>query len=166
MRKRMALLVCIDVRVDGDTGASWRSPRGEDDPYRGEAIRVLRRTMVRLKKGETVKLHFVSEDVVHGMYVKPLKIDTDIQPGEWYGGDGDADAGGQVHGDLRPLLWCGTRQHEDDVHRGRVASGRKISLSAPAVVVNYVKKFRIRRAGGSAIRTAIQLRLLVGARPR
>jgi cytochrome c oxidase subunit II len=36
---------------------------------------------IRLKKGETVKLHFVSEDVVHGMYVKPLKIDTDIQPG-------------------------------------------------------------------------------------
>jgi cytochrome c oxidase subunit II len=37
--------------------------------------------VVTLKKGETVKLHFVSEDVVHGMYVKPLKIDTDIQPG-------------------------------------------------------------------------------------
>src|SRR3954453_17711162 len=37
--------------------------------------------VVTLKKGETVKLHFVSEDVVHGMYVKPLKLDTDIQPG-------------------------------------------------------------------------------------
>jgi cytochrome c oxidase subunit 2 len=37
--------------------------------------------VVTLKKGETVKLHFLSEDVVHGMYVKPLKLDTDIQPG-------------------------------------------------------------------------------------
>ena len=37
--------------------------------------------VVTLKKDETVKLHFVSEDVVHGMYVKPLKIDSDIQPG-------------------------------------------------------------------------------------
>lgn len=36
---------------------------------------------VHLKRGETVKLQYVSEDVVHGMYVKPLKIDTEIQAG-------------------------------------------------------------------------------------
>lgn len=28
-----------------------------------------------------MKLHFVSEDAVHGMFVRPLKLDTDIQPG-------------------------------------------------------------------------------------
>jgi cytochrome c oxidase subunit 2 len=35
-----------------------------------------------LKKGETVKLKIVSEDVTHGLYLKPLKIDADIQPGK------------------------------------------------------------------------------------
>jgi len=37
---------------------------------------------ITLKKGETVKLRIVSEDVTHGLYLKPLKIDADIQPGK------------------------------------------------------------------------------------
>ncbi len=37
---------------------------------------------VTLKKGETVKLQFTSEDVTHGFLVKPLKIETDIVPGK------------------------------------------------------------------------------------
>lgn len=37
---------------------------------------------ITLKKGETVKLKIVSEDVTHGLYLKPLKIDADIQPGK------------------------------------------------------------------------------------
>ena len=35
-----------------------------------------------LKKGETVKLKITSDDVTHGLYMKPLKIDADIQPGK------------------------------------------------------------------------------------
>ena len=37
---------------------------------------------ITLKKGETVKLRIVSEDVTYGLYLKPLKIDVDIQPGK------------------------------------------------------------------------------------
>lgn len=37
---------------------------------------------VTLKKGETVMLRLTGEDVVHGMFVRPLKIDTDIPPGK------------------------------------------------------------------------------------
>lgn len=37
---------------------------------------------ITLKKGETVKLRIVSEDVTHGLYLKPLKIDADIEPGK------------------------------------------------------------------------------------
>lgn len=37
---------------------------------------------ITLKKGETVKLRIISEDVTHGLYLKPLKIDTDIEPGK------------------------------------------------------------------------------------
>ena len=37
---------------------------------------------ITLKKGETVKLRIVSQDVTHGLYLKPLKIDADIEPGK------------------------------------------------------------------------------------
>lgn len=37
---------------------------------------------VALKKGETVTIRIHSEDVVHGLFVRPLKIDTDIEPGK------------------------------------------------------------------------------------
>ena len=36
---------------------------------------------ITLKKGETVKLVLTSQDVVHGFYLKPLKIDEIIEPG-------------------------------------------------------------------------------------
>ena len=35
-----------------------------------------------LKKGETVRLRVRSEDVTHGLFLRTLKIDTDIVPGE------------------------------------------------------------------------------------
>jgi cytochrome c oxidase subunit 2 len=38
-----------------------------------------------LKKGETVKLHVRSEDVTHGLFLRALKIDTDIVPGQTQG---------------------------------------------------------------------------------
>ncbi len=35
---------------------------------------------LKLKKGETVTLHLVSEDRVHGFFQRALGIDTDIDP--------------------------------------------------------------------------------------
>ena len=37
---------------------------------------------ITLKKGETVKLVVTSEDVTHGFFLRTLKIDTDLVPGE------------------------------------------------------------------------------------
>ncbi len=37
---------------------------------------------IELKKGETVRLLVQSEDVTHGLFLRPLKIDTDIVPGQ------------------------------------------------------------------------------------
>ncbi|HKD70347.1 MAG TPA: cupredoxin domain-containing protein [Candidatus Binataceae bacterium] len=37
---------------------------------------------VTLKKGEPVVLRLTSEDRTHGFLLKPLKIDTDIKPGQ------------------------------------------------------------------------------------
>lgn len=37
---------------------------------------------ITVKKGETVTLHLTSEDVTHGFYLKPLKIDEVIEPGK------------------------------------------------------------------------------------
>jgi cytochrome c oxidase subunit 2 len=39
-------------------------------------------SIVTLKRGETVKLLLTSEDRTHGFMVKPLGIDTDIEPGK------------------------------------------------------------------------------------
>lgn len=57
----------------------------------GEEVRTIRVTARRfefvppsitLKKGETVRLLVTSEEVTHGLFLRPLKIDTDIVPGE------------------------------------------------------------------------------------
>jgi cytochrome c oxidase subunit II len=37
---------------------------------------------ITVKKGETVTLRLTSEDVTHGFYMKPLKIDEVIEPGK------------------------------------------------------------------------------------
>ena len=38
--------------------------------------------MITLKKGETVKLRLTSEDVTHGFFMKALKLDELIVPGQ------------------------------------------------------------------------------------
>ncbi|HKS76038.1 MAG TPA: cupredoxin domain-containing protein [Terriglobales bacterium] len=38
--------------------------------------------MVTLKRGETVKIRLVSEDVTHGFFLRPLKIDEEVSPGQ------------------------------------------------------------------------------------
>jgi cytochrome c oxidase subunit 2 len=37
---------------------------------------------ITLKKGETVKLRLTSQDVTHGFFLRPLKIDEDIEAGK------------------------------------------------------------------------------------
>jgi cytochrome c oxidase subunit 2 len=37
---------------------------------------------ITLKKGDPVVLRLSTDDVVHGLYLKPLKIDADITPGK------------------------------------------------------------------------------------
>ena len=37
--------------------------------------------LITLARGETVKLQVKSEDVTHGLFVRPLGIDTEIVPG-------------------------------------------------------------------------------------
>jgi cytochrome c oxidase subunit 2 len=37
---------------------------------------------ITIKKGEAVTLRLTSEDVTHGFYLKPLKIDEVIEPGK------------------------------------------------------------------------------------
>lgn len=37
---------------------------------------------ITLIKGQPVTLELISEDVTHGFMIRPLKIDTDIKPGE------------------------------------------------------------------------------------
>jgi cytochrome c oxidase subunit II len=62
--------------------------RGADgtEPPRAVAITAKRfefvPSTVTLKKGETVKLVFTSEDVTHGVFLRPLKVDVDLTPGE------------------------------------------------------------------------------------
>ena len=39
-------------------------------------------SQITLARGETVKLQIKSEDVTHGLFVRPLGIDTEIVPGQ------------------------------------------------------------------------------------
>ncbi len=39
-------------------------------------------SQITLKKGETVKLQVTSQDVRHGLFLKPLGLDADIVPGK------------------------------------------------------------------------------------
>ncbi|HZQ23261.1 MAG TPA: cupredoxin domain-containing protein [Terriglobales bacterium] len=39
-------------------------------------------SQITLKKGETVKLRLNSQDVHHGFFLRPLKLDEEIAPGE------------------------------------------------------------------------------------
>lgn len=38
--------------------------------------------LVTIKKGETVKLRLHSEDVTHGFFMRALKIDEEVEPGQ------------------------------------------------------------------------------------
>jgi cytochrome c oxidase subunit 2 len=70
--------------VAGLLTSSGPAARAQDEP---RVIVVTARrfefspSQITLAKGETVKLQLRSEDVTHGLFVRPLGIDTDIAPG-------------------------------------------------------------------------------------
>jgi len=78
---RGARMGLVALALLGSAGAA----RAEDAP-RVVAIQAQRfqftPSEVRLKKGEPVTLRLTSADVVHGMYVKALGIDTVAEPGK------------------------------------------------------------------------------------
>jgi cytochrome c oxidase subunit II len=39
-------------------------------------------TQITLKKGETVKFRLISQDVTHGFFLRALKLDEEIAPGQ------------------------------------------------------------------------------------
>ena len=80
LKSPLALLVVAATILSGATHV-----RANDAPR--EVVITAKRfeftpKQVTLKKGETVTLKLVSEDVTHGFFVRPLKIDTEIVPGK------------------------------------------------------------------------------------
>ncbi|HEY6146268.1 MAG TPA: cupredoxin domain-containing protein [Thermoanaerobaculia bacterium] len=79
-RLALAVLLASFVAVAAAAGAQ--------DPAEPRAIAITAKrfefvpSTITLKKGETVKLVVKSEDVTHGLFLRPLKIDTDLTPGE------------------------------------------------------------------------------------
>lgn len=82
MKWKLAILVVITGLASGLTGVPV---------VRADQPRVIEITAKRfqftpdqitIKKGETVKLRLVSEDVTHGFFLRPLKIDEEIDPGQ------------------------------------------------------------------------------------
>ncbi len=81
----MKLLHCVALIVAVSTalGAAQNGP-----PSQPKAIDIVAKrfefspSKVTLKKGETVTLRVASQDVTHGLFVRPLKIDTDIPAGQ------------------------------------------------------------------------------------
>jgi len=87
MRSKIATLVILFSAVAGIAGFSThREPAQAADGMRTINITAKRFSFdpaeVTLKKGETVKLVLKSEDVTHGIFVRPLKLDQDIPAGK------------------------------------------------------------------------------------
>lgn len=67
----LAMIVGAPARADEPRTIAITAKRFEFSP-----------STITLKKGETVRLVVKSEDVTHGLFLRPLKIDTDLVPGE------------------------------------------------------------------------------------
>ena len=89
MKRKNALFICalaMALTVAALTrGSSTMVAQAQNKP-REIAITAKRFTFepaeVKLKKGETVVLKITSADVTHGIFVRPLKIDSDIPAGK------------------------------------------------------------------------------------
>ncbi len=82
MKKRLAISVVTFLAV----AIAWaRVPAPDQQP---RVVRITAKrfefvpSQVTLKKGEPVVLQLTSEDVTHGFFVRPLRIDEDIPAGQ------------------------------------------------------------------------------------
>ncbi len=86
MTRRWTLRVGISgvTLVAGLLAVASPSARAQDEP---RVIMITAKrfefspNLITLARGETVKLQIKSEDVTHGLFVRPLGIDTEIVPG-------------------------------------------------------------------------------------
>lgn len=82
MKWKFAILAVASAMVAGLAGA----PTAHADQPRVIQITAKRfqftPDQITIKKGETVKIRLVSEDVTHGFFLRPLKIDEEIDPGQ------------------------------------------------------------------------------------
>lgn len=80
MKKALGAVLVLAVLLALPGGA-----RGNEEPRVVEIVAKrfeFTPSTVMLKKGETVRLRLRSEDVTHGLFLRSMKIDTDILPGE------------------------------------------------------------------------------------
>jgi cytochrome c oxidase subunit II len=85
-RQRVLGVVSTGMAFVASLLALGSSPARAQDEPRVIAITARRfefsPSRITLAKGETVKLRITSEDVTHGLFVRPLGIDTEIVPGQ------------------------------------------------------------------------------------
>jgi cytochrome c oxidase subunit 2 len=80
---RLASLLLLVVALNPMLRAAGSAPTGSPRVVEITAKRfAFTPDQITLKKGETVKLRIHSEDVTHGFFLRPLKIDEDVEPGK------------------------------------------------------------------------------------
>ena len=75
-----------------------RTGRAAGHRHHRQAVRVQPEPEITLARGETVKLQIKSEDVTHGLFLRPLGIDTEIVPRPRHRAHGDAGDGRDATG--------------------------------------------------------------------
>jgi cytochrome c oxidase subunit 2 len=78
VKKILALFLFLSLALPALAGADDAPRAVEITAKRFEFVP----STITLKKGETVVLRVRSEDVAHGLFLRPLKVDTDIVPGQ------------------------------------------------------------------------------------
>ena len=85
-RQRALVVASTGLAFIASLLAVASSPARAQDEPRVVAITARRfefsPNQITLAKGETVKLRIRSEDVTHGLFLRPLGIDTEIVPGQ------------------------------------------------------------------------------------
>ena len=102
---------------------------------------------ITLTKGETVKLRIHSEDVTHGFFLRPLKLDEEIRPVKPSKSTVTPQDGRNLHDDLRSLLRRQPRQHEYD-DRGGVTDA---VMNVPQIRRTCATRYCLRRCGRSSL---------------
>jgi len=82
--KKYAAFTVLVVLIAG--GAALLQPRAAKADATPRVIEVHAKRFgftpdqIQVKKGETVKIHLISDDVTHGFFSKPLKLDEVVSP--------------------------------------------------------------------------------------